>query len=211
MSLDNDTTYVATSEHLNLRRFRTVDIETVGEWFADSAFRRSALATEEPVEVRKALHALIAHTQASPTDQSWVMEDRTGQLAAFGNWKPDFPFRDVYEIDLVLNPSLPRGKGYGTEAYKLLVDHLFDTIRPQKVFGRVALFNEAMLAIAAKAGTVEGRLRNHALIGDQRVDIVIIGLLRSEWEAMSARVRALRAEGLSLREIASRAPFATTT
>ncbi|MFC9840440.1 GNAT family N-acetyltransferase [Rhodococcus sp. NPDC127530] len=183
MSHDSDTAYVATGEHFNLRPFGVPDIETVGEWFADSAFRRSALATEEPFEVTEALHALIRHSQANPTVQSWVMEDRTGQLAAFGNWKPDFPFLDVYEIDLVLNPSLPRGMGYGTEACKLLVAHLFHTARPHKVFGRIALFNEAMRAVAAKAGTIEGCLRQHAVCAGQRIDLQVFGILRSEWES----------------------------
>ena len=52
-----------------------------------------------------------------------------------------------------------------------------------KVFGRIALFNDAMLAICPKLGAVaEGRLRAHARLGDEPVDLMVFGILREDWE-----------------------------
>lgn len=190
MTTDAGVDYAATSERLRLRKFGPTDVATIADWFNSLDLRRSYFLTEDDPPGMDALHEVISYVEANPSTQSWVMENRgSGDLVAFCSWRPDLPFVDVYEIELTLNPEVSTGRGYGTEAFQLLVDHLFRTVAPHKVFGRVAVFNEAMLAMASKKGaTVEGRLREHALLAQKRVDLIIIGVLRSEWEAYIAEL-----------------------
>jgi RimJ/RimL family protein N-acetyltransferase len=82
--------------------------------------------------------------------------------------------------DLILNE---RGKGYGTEAVQIIVDHLFltkDTVRIQAVTN---VENIPSQRILEKAGFVkEGTLRKVSHIRQEYGDAYIYSILREEWK-----------------------------
>ena len=70
------------------------------------------------------------------------------------------------------------GKGYGTEAMRILAAHAFDTMGLHRLTCRVLAFNEPAVAAYKKVGfEVEGRERESALIGARWEDDLIMGLL----------------------------------
>ena len=70
------------------------------------------------------------------------------------------------------------GKGYGTQAMRLLAAHAFDTLGLHRLGCRVLDFNERAVAAYEKVGfTVEGRARESALISGKWHDDLILGLL----------------------------------
>lgn len=80
----------------------------------------------------------------------------------------------------ILNPDA-LGKGYGTEAMRLLADHAFGSMGLHRLSCRVLAFNERAIAAYKKVGFVEeGRERDSARIGDAWEDDVIMGLLPSD-------------------------------
>lgn len=176
--------YVAESERLRLRRLDEGDVEEVGAWLDDPLLRRSYLVTEDNLKGREVIQGVVDWARGADVVSAWAIEHRDRRLMGMGNWKPDVPFPWVYEIEVTLGPAIATGRGYGTEAHQLVIDHLFETIRPAKVFGRIAIFNQAMRAIVPKIGaTEEGLLRAHARLGDRPVDLVVAGILLEEWEA----------------------------
>ena len=180
--------FVASSERLLLRPLDEGDIETVGAWLSDPILRRSYLVTEEELPGEEIIAGVVEWANGTEGVAAWAIEHRDGRLMGMGNWKPDLPFMWVYEIEVTLGPEIATGRGYGTEAHELVLEHLFATVQPDKAMGRIALFNEAMLAICPKLGaTLEGRLRAHARLGDSPVDLAIFGILREEWEERRAR------------------------
>lgn len=76
-----------------------------------------------------------------------------------------------------------RGQGYGTEALRLLVDFAFVRRNLRRLHLEVLADNLPAIASYRKVGFVEeGRAREHAYARGVYMDIVRMGLLRSEWQ-----------------------------
>ncbi len=176
--------FVAASERLRLRPLDDGDVEEVGRWLGDAELRRSYLVTQDELPGEEVVRDLVAWAGGTDGIAAWAIEHADGSLIGIGNWRPDLPFAWVYEIEVTLGPAIQTGRGYGTEAHLLVIDHLFETVENcAKLFGRIAIFNDAMLAICPKLGAMpEGRLRAHARLGDDPVDLMVFGILREDWE-----------------------------
>jgi len=77
-----------------------------------------------------------------------------------------------------------REQGYGTEAAKLLLDYGFRQLNLHRIHLTVFSFNKRAQKAYEKAGfVVEGARREAYYRHGQYHDIVLMGILRSEWEA----------------------------
>jgi RimJ/RimL family protein N-acetyltransferase len=75
------------------------------------------------------------------------------------------------------------GKGYGTEAMKLLVEYGFKTLNLNRMQLETYEFNTRALKSYQKVGFIEEGLRRKAIyINGSYHDCIMLGLLRSEWE-----------------------------
>ncbi len=80
-----------------------------------------------------------------------------------------------------------RGRGYGTDALRVLARYAFHELNLHRVSLRVLAENTRAIRAYAKAGfVVEGRERAADYRDGERTDIVWMGLLREDWE-QSAR------------------------
>ena len=78
--------------------------------------------------------------------------------------------------------STARGQGLGTEAVRLICDYAFRIRDLHRLSLETLASNEAMLRAAKAAGFIEeGRQREAAYVLGERVDEILLGLLRSEW------------------------------
>ena len=78
-----------------------------------------------------------------------------------------------------------KGKGYGTEAMKLLLRFIFNQISVDRVELRVFSFNERAIKSYLKNGFVEeGRLRRAIFRNGQFHDEVVMSILRDEYELL---------------------------
>jgi RimJ/RimL family protein N-acetyltransferase len=76
------------------------------------------------------------------------------------------------------------GKGYGTEAIGLLLHHAFVHRNMNRVWLSVLANNDRAIRCYESSGfKEEGRLRDHAWTNGRYVDLVHMGILRSEWDA----------------------------
>ncbi|HEY3716776.1 MAG TPA: GNAT family protein [Jatrophihabitantaceae bacterium] len=74
------------------------------------------------------------------------------------------------------------GKGYGTDALRVLVRYAFTRRNLRRLHLVVVASNERAIASYRKVGFVEeGRRREHCWVRGAYEDEVIMGLLRSEW------------------------------
>ncbi|HZZ95753.1 MAG TPA: GNAT family protein [Jatrophihabitantaceae bacterium] len=86
------------------------------------------------------------------------------------------------ELGISLRASA-RGKGYGTDALRVLVGFAFQRRNLRRVHLIALSSNVGGLACYRKVGFVEeGRRREHAWVRGGYEDEVLMGLLRSEWE-----------------------------
>ncbi|QED46738.1 GNAT family N-acetyltransferase [Cytobacillus dafuensis] len=108
--------------------------------------------------VLKEDHDLIGLISIRP-----VMEHRRGEL---GYWigKPFW------------------GKGYGTEAAKLLIKYGFDILNLNRIYAAAFTDNPGSWRIMEKCGMKhEGILRNHILKEDKPIDLTFYSILKEEY------------------------------
>lgn len=78
------------------------------------------------------------------------------------------------------------GRGLGTEAVRQVIDMAFARTDLQRLTAGVHEENHASRRLLQKLGfSAEGVLRENLVIGGERVNEVIYGLLRREWQAHS--------------------------
>ncbi len=74
------------------------------------------------------------------------------------------------------------GKGYGTEATKLMLDYAFNRLNLERVELSVYEFNERAIKCYLKAGfKEEGRLRRRRFKDGRYWDEIVMGILKEEW------------------------------
>ena len=77
------------------------------------------------------------------------------------------------------------GKGYGREAVDLLLRFGFESLNLRRVSLDVFEYNERAIKSYCKLGfQIEGRMRQFLNRYDRRWDLIYMGILRSEWEAL---------------------------
>jgi diamine N-acetyltransferase len=78
------------------------------------------------------------------------------------------------------------GKGYGRDAIMTLLDWCFRILNLRRVALDTLAMNERAIRAYRACGFVEeGRLREHEYVDGRYVDVVVMGVLRSEWEKAS--------------------------
>lgn len=76
-----------------------------------------------------------------------------------------------------------RGKGYGTEALKLLSKYCFEILNAESLYSGIFEFNEASLKAAKKAGySVAGKYRNAYYYAGRFYDEYCIEMIREDYE-----------------------------
>jgi RimJ/RimL family protein N-acetyltransferase len=77
------------------------------------------------------------------------------------------------------------GRGYGSDAIRLLLDYAFRLRNLRRVYLTVNSTNERAIRAYRACGFVEeGRLRQHVWSAGQYIDLVNMGILRDEWETL---------------------------
>ena len=94
-------------------------------------------------------------------------KDETKKVGVLGIWiHPDF-----------------HGKGFGTAASRLLIEHSFNQLNYHKVWARVHSDNEPSQNLWEKLGfKQEAELRQHTYTMGEYKDVYMYGLLRGEWK-----------------------------
>jgi len=99
-----------------------------------------------------------------------------------------FQFDDVAQtcaLGITIGDKAYWGRGYGTEALRLLLDYAFRLRNIRRVYLTVNSTNERAVRAYGKCGFVEeGRLRAHVWSDGKYIDLVYMGLLREEWQTM---------------------------
>ncbi len=93
------------------------------------------------------------------------------------------------EIGIAIGEAEYRGRGYGTDAVRLLIQIGFEQFNLNRIWLTANAGNTAGLKAYTKAGfTQEGLLRQYGYINGHYYDTVIMAILRSEYDAGKGRV-----------------------
>jgi RimJ/RimL family protein N-acetyltransferase len=88
------------------------------------------------------------------------------------------------QFGIFLGEKTSWGKGYGTEATRLIVRYAFDTLNLNRVWLHVYEDNDRALRVYEKVGfRIEGRLRQDTFRDGRYWDTIVMAVLREEWKA----------------------------
>lgn len=123
-----------------------------------------------------------------PIGQSWLNSDNNWVIEVNGivygivsyYWEHE-PSRWL-EIGICLHQSSSWGKGIGTRALKLWINHLFNSLPIVRVGFTTWSGNERMIAVGEKLGMqLEARIRKVRIYKGRYYDSIRMGILREEW------------------------------
>lgn len=172
-----------TGERVTLRAITPADYEQLYVWRADLATWGDTTAIP-PYPMTFEEYRQQKEDDAKTPEQgcSWAV-DVGGTLVGRASL---FAFDDLArnaEVGLGFGPD-HRGKGYGRETLRLLLDFGFRHRNLHRIWLECSATNERAVRSYRAAGFVEeGVLREHAWIDGAYVDMVRMAVLRREWEA----------------------------
>ncbi|MBU2514087.1 GNAT family N-acetyltransferase [bacterium] len=110
----------------------------------------------------------------------WNSEKLIGTVGYYWEHKPS----NWLELGVSIYPKQYWSKGYGSEALKLWITHLFDTMPIVRVGLTTWSGNERMIKCAEKLGMLqEARLRKCRFWQGVYYDSIRFGVLREEWNS----------------------------
>ncbi|MEO0403077.1 MAG: GNAT family protein [Pseudomonadota bacterium] len=145
-----------------------------------------AMFGADPSQVREMTHeAAEAWVNAQINEaNAWVIEVNDALIGAIRLHSINHADKRAQIAIGILDPAA-LGRGYGSEAMRLLATHAFDTLGLHRLGCRVLAFNDRAVAAYLKVGFVEeGRERESALIGSNWRDDLILGLLDRDLERL---------------------------
>ena len=167
---------------VHLSPFRDEDMEPLYGWMQDRDYR---LHSGSFNFVSREQHQKWFKAIQEPKN-SLVLSVRRNEDRALVGLVQLVHINRVYsnaELRIRLDPA-QLGRGYGTEATKLLCQHAFRDLNLHRVYLHVLASNSRAVRCYEKAGfTVEGQLRDHAFVDGCYQDFVVLGILASEFES----------------------------
>ena len=89
----------------------------------------------------------------------------------------------VFELGIEVYENEDRGRGYGAEAVRQILERLFEREGAERVQASTAVDNTAMRRVLEKVGfAYEGTLRAFMPTAEGRDDYAMYGLTRADWE-----------------------------
>jgi RimJ/RimL family protein N-acetyltransferase len=166
-----------------LRPLERTDAPVIAPWFNDPDVRRTVLAYR-PLNLRAEEELIDKLTQDEQVIVLGIVVPPADLLIGVtGLHHIDFKNRHA-AFGIVIGDKAAWGKGYGTEATRLIVQHAFETVNLNRVWLHVYEFNERGIRTYERVGfQKEGVLRQETFREGRYWNTLLMAILREEWEA----------------------------
>lgn len=168
-------------DRVTLRPFRAEDLPAMRDWFRD---REIAVTWARHPVVPDSMFEdeLLDRFRSFDLEGHFAVENELGELIGRADYDDLDPVDRTAELSILLGATNGRGRGYGTDAFRTLIRHLFFDRQVERVWLTVLPWNEPAIRMYEKVGFIhEGVLKETAWIDGRWHDLVVMGLLRSEW------------------------------
>ena len=171
-------------EHIRLRAVEREDLKKYHEWLNDPEVTEGT-ALYLPMSMVEEENWFDAISQLNPNEKPLAIDlrkDREWKLIGSCGFHVIEQKNRCAEIGIVIGDKTEWNKGYGSETVTLLQRHGFETLNLNRIFLRVYADNIRAVRSYEKAGFVlEGRLREATYKKGKYEDVLLMGILRSEW------------------------------
>jgi RimJ/RimL family protein N-acetyltransferase len=170
-------------EKVYLRPPSTEDTSLLFDWLNDpeviSPFDRFEVESFRSME--EAIHRSSEDPQSLAPRFLIIRRKGDVPIGVVGYFKSNTAL-DTIDVWYVVTVEGERGRGYGHEAVRLLVDYLFAHFRVERVGATSDIDNPASRALVRSLGfREEGKLRRALFHHGEVHDVVVYGITRSEW------------------------------
>ncbi len=184
-----------TSGRLRLRPVRAAELDRLEQWWNEPELlplQTGALLPRPAGGHIETFRDWYANTSASAVGLGIERIEQDDLLGAAVLYGATFGM-PAATFAIQLRPDMT-GRGYGTEATRLMVDYGFSTLPLRRIELRVQAFNDRARKCYRKAGFVEEGVRRQVTFADgQWHDEILMGIIRPDWErrtpAAAARTR----------------------
>ncbi|MFI2645124.1 GNAT family N-acetyltransferase [Streptomyces sp. NPDC018610] len=170
-----------------LRPLRPEDAEHHLRWRNDPQVIRWAAAGDPafgPVTAEAVGLGFDTMLRLSPRESAvfTVEEAAGGKVIGMADYRDLDPYGQVATLGVTIGEPEFWGRGHGSEALRLLVDHLFGAYALHRLELDTWSGNERAVRAFTRLGfREEGRRRAAVLVEGERYDRVLFGMLREEW------------------------------
>ena len=169
-------------EKLYLRPLERGDAAQLSTWINNREVTRF-LKPHRPVNLQSQ-EEFIEHSRKSTSDVVFgvVAKDNDRLIGCTGLHDFDQVNRHCF-LGILIGDTTNWGKGYGTEAIRLVTKYAFESLNFNRVWLHVYDFNERGIKAYEKVGFKrEGVLRQHTYREGRYHDVLSMAILRSDWD-----------------------------
>ncbi|MBC8264048.1 MAG: UDP-4-amino-4,6-dideoxy-N-acetyl-beta-L-altrosamine N-acetyltransferase [Anaerolineales bacterium] len=180
---------------IHLRDLRPEDKEIVRNW-RNSPEVSKYMHTDQYITV-EAHEQWFHRTFGDDTRKYWIVTYDGQDVGLVNLYDIDHVNQRCYWAFYIAAPNM-RGKGIGTFVEYEILRIVFEELKLNKLCGEIISWNERIIHIHYSFGyKKEGYLRQHIIKGGEPMDVVVIGMLREEWELNKPELEErLRKKGL---------------
>ncbi len=162
------------------------DAEAFSQWSRDSEYMRLSDASPTQMRNSKQVTQFLEKELEGETPTQYAFSIRTlddsrliGEIDLSGiNWASGETI-----VGIGIGDRNDWGKGYGTDAMRIILRFAFDELNLHRVFLNTFEYNPRAIRSYEKCGfKIEGRQRSVLNREGKRWDVIYMGILREEWE-----------------------------
>jgi diamine N-acetyltransferase len=185
MSLSGPKFQLLQDEAVGLRPLEPVDVSTTVAWRNDPAIRDQILSFRFPVTHVMETKFVERAIAGEGIDQCVLgIVDRSDQALCGIIYLRDIDWISRHaSLGIMIGRRDRQHRGLGRRALNLILHHGFRVLNLERVYLYVAQYNRHAIQLYESAGFVhEGRLRRHVALEGSYYDVLVMGLLRHDFE-----------------------------
>lgn len=169
---------------IRLERIGNNDMAYIYRWFADVEFLKfydyMPPVPQSKGEVDK---TFSDYEKNEESDIFAIKLNSSNQVIGIAGFDEIVKENKVATLFIGIGDTSVRGKGYGKEALRQLLEYGFEKLDFHRIQLNVLEFNTAAISLYEKAGFKrEGVHREFVFRDGKRYDLLLYGLLKSEWK-----------------------------
>lgn len=173
-------------KRIRLRAVEREDVQKFHEWVNDPEVTRG-LVMIMPMSMRDETEWFEGLSKRELNQRPLSIEIRKGKgwklIGNCGVFGIEWENRSG-ELGIMIGEKSEWNKGYGAEGMSLLLKHGFETLNLNRIYLRVYAYNIGAVRAYEKAGFIlEGRLREAVYKLGKYDDVLIMSVLRSDWDS----------------------------
>ncbi len=169
-------------KNLYLSPINLEDAEKFCEWMSDNDVTDGINATRDVFTLKDEINYLEEFSKNNDIIFGIVRKENDELIGSCSFTHVDY-MTQCAELGIIIGDPDSRGKGYGQEVVKMLLEYGFNTLNFHSIYLTVYTFNEDAIACYKKVGFKEiGKRREAGYINGKRCDILYMDILKEEYD-----------------------------